>query len=41
MTKCDKYEREGLWSRIWMGWTMVDEMIEMDYDRWNEWDWLW
>ena len=41
MTKYDKYESDGLWSIKWMRWTVVDEINEIDYGRWNEWDGLW
>ena len=41
MTKYGKYKNDGLWLIKWMRWIMVDEMNEMDYGRWNEWDGLW
>ena len=35
MTKYRKYEWNGLWSIKSMRWTMVDEVNETDYERWN------
>lgn len=40
LTKYSKYERDGLWSRKWMGWTVVDKMNEENYGWWNEWNLL-
>ena len=36
-----KYATDGLWSIKWLGWTMVDEMNEIDHGRWKELDGLW
>ena len=50
MTKYGKYKSDRLWSinqwnRLWkmelMRWNMVDEMNDVDYGRWNEWDTIW
>ena len=41
MTNYGKHESDGLWSIKWMRWTMVDEMNEINYGRWNAWDGLW
>ena len=37
MTKYSKYESNELWSIKWMRWTMVDELNEMGYGRYNKW----
>ena len=38
MTKYGTCEEDGIWSIKWMRCTMVDEINEMDYGRWNELD---
>ena len=41
MTKYGKYESDWLWSMKRMRWTVVNEMNEIDYGRWNERDEVW
>ena len=39
MTKYGKYESDGLWSRKWMRWTMVDKMNGIDFGLWTQQRW--
>ena len=39
MTKYGKYESDGLGSRKYMKWTMVDEMNGIDFGLWTQQRW--
>ena len=39
MIKYGRYESNGLWLIKWMRWTMVDEMIGMDFGLWTQQRW--